>query len=85
MTHTNINKVNNIAECNLLHYILNPLKTPQKLNNHYYSILHVCINTRKGKAKFKKFQILLDSECSSTIVMGRLIEKLHPKEDAVIQ
>ena len=43
------------------------------------------MNTLKGGAKFKKFRILLDSGCSSTILMGRLIEKLTPKEDAVIQ
>ena len=37
--------------------------------NHYSHILHVCMNTRKGKEKFKNFQILLNSGCSSTIVM----------------
>ena len=43
------------------------------------------MNTRKGKAKFKKFWILLDSGCSSTILIGRLVEKLYSKKDAVMQ
>ena len=29
------------------------------------------MNTRKGKAKFKNFQIILDSGCSSTVVNGK--------------
>ena len=43
------------------------------------------MNTRKGKAKFKNFRILLDSVCSSAILMGRLVEKLGPKIYYVIQ
>ena len=43
------------------------------------------MNTRKGGPKFKGFRILLVSECSSMIVMGRLIEKLHTEKDALIQ
>ena len=43
------------------------------------------MNTHEGEARFKNFKILLDSGCSSTIVMRRLIEKLNPKEDAVMQ
>ena len=43
------------------------------------------MNTQKGKARFKKFRILLDSGCISTIVIRRLITKLNLKEDAVIQ
>ena len=43
------------------------------------------MNNRKDKAKFKNFQILLDNGCSSKIVMGRLVEKLHPKKYDVMQ
>ena len=43
------------------------------------------MNARKGKAEFKNFQILLDSGFSSTIVMGILVEKIHPKKYAVMQ
>ena len=43
------------------------------------------MNTRKGKAKFKSFRILLDSGCSSTIVIVRLVKKLDPEEDAPMQ
>ena len=43
------------------------------------------MNKRKGKAKFENFRILLDSGCSSTILMGRLFEKLHPKKEAMMQ
>ena len=43
------------------------------------------MNTRKGKSRFKNSQILLDSGCSSTIVMGRLVEKLDPKKETAMQ
>ena len=69
------NKVNNIAECNLLHDIINTPNRAKKLNRHYYPILHGYMNNRKGKAKFKNFRILLDSGCISTIVMGELVKK----------
>ena len=71
MTRIQNNEVNNIAECNLLHDIINPPKRTKKLNIHYSPILHGCMNTRKGRAKFKNFRILLDSGCSSAILIGR--------------
>ena len=49
------NEVNNIAECNLLHYIINPPKRAKTLNSHYSHIIHGCMNTRKGKSEFKTF------------------------------
>ena len=39
------NKVNKIAECALLHDILNPPKHTKTLNIHYYPIIHGCMNT----------------------------------------
>ena len=62
--------------------LLNKLK---KLNIHYYPIIHGCINTRKGKSNFKNFQIILDSRCSSMIVLGRLVQILGPKIYSVIE
>ena len=43
------------------------------------------MNTRKGRVKFKNFRILLDSGFSFTIVMRRMVEKICPKKDAVMQ
>ena len=43
------------------------------------------MNTRKGRAKFKKCQILLESRCSSMIVMGGLVEKLRTEKDVMMQ
>ena len=43
------------------------------------------MNNRKGRAKSKKFHILLDSGCCSTIVMVRLVKKLGPEEDYPMQ
>ena len=43
------------------------------------------MNTRKGKEKFQNFQILLDSGCNSMIVTKRLIEKLGPEKDSMIE
>ena len=77
--------VNNIAKYILLHGILNSSKRTKNINSHYSPLLHGFMNTRKGKAKFKKFRILLDSGFSYTIVMKRLILKLKTKEDTVIQ
>ena len=85
MTRIHNNEVNNTSECNSLHEIINPPKCAKNLNSHYSPILHVCMNTRKGKAKFKNFCILLDSVCSYTIVMGRIIEKLSPEKDTPMQ
>ena len=69
MNRIHDNKVNNISEFNLLHYIINPSKHTKNTNINYYPILHGCMNTRRGKATFKNFQILLDSGCSSTILI----------------
>ena len=76
MTRINDDKVNKIAEWNLLHDIINPPKCTKNLNTHYSPILNGCMNTRHGREKFKNFWILLDSGCSSTIVMGRLVKDL---------
>ena len=37
------------------------------------------MNTRRGKYKFKSFPILLDSICSYTIVMVRIVENCPEK------
>ena len=55
MTRIHDNKLNNIAEFNLLHDIINTTKRTKLLNSHYSPIIHGCMNNRKGKAKFKKF------------------------------
>ena len=85
MTFIHWNKVNKLDEYNLLHDIINPQKRTKILNSHYYPILQGCMNTRKGKAMFKTFLILVESGCSSTIIMGRLITKLCPKGENVIK
>ena len=43
------------------------------------------MNTRKGKTKFKKILIILDSGFSSMILIGRLVKKMHPEKDDLIQ
>ena len=43
-------EVNNIAECNLLHDIINPHKRAKNINSHYYPILRGCMNNRKFRA-----------------------------------
>ena len=55
MTHIHNNEVKNISECNLLHEIINTPKCAKILNSHYSPILHVCMNTRKDRVKFKTF------------------------------
>ena len=84
MTRIHDKEVNKIAECNLLHDIPNHPKRTKTLNIHYSPILPGFTNTRKCIAKFNNFQIILDSGCSSNVVMGRLVERLHPKKDAVV-
>ena len=73
MNRIHYNKVSNIAECNLLHDIINPPKRTKHLNSHHSPDLHGCMNTINGKARFKKFLILLYSGFSSTIVMGSIV------------
>ena len=72
-------EVNKRSECNLLHDRINPPKRAKTLNNHYSPIINRFMNTRNGREKFNNFRILLDSGCSSMILMGRLVEKLHPE------
>ena len=43
------------------------------------------MNTQNGRAKFKTFLILLNSECISMITTRRLITKINPKIYAVTQ
>ena len=78
MIYIHDNEVNNISECNLLHDIINPPKRDKNLNSHYSPILHGCMNTRKGRAKFKNFRIILNSGFSYTVVTRILVEKLCP-------
>ena len=85
MIYIHDNEVNHISECNLPHDIINPPKRAKNINTHYSPILHGCINIRKGRAKFKNFLIIMDSGCSSAIVMVRLVGRLSPEKDAVMQ
>ena len=55
-------------------------KRAKNINSRYSPILHGCMNTRKVQAKFKNFQIILYSGCSSTILMRRLVGKLSPEK-----
>ena len=61
MNRIHENKVNKIAECNLLHIIINPSKRTKNLNIHYSHILHGYRNARKDRAKFNNFRVLLGS------------------------
>ena len=74
MTRIQNNEVKNVAGCNLIYDITNFPKRAKSKNSHYSPILHECINTIKGKANIKTLLILLESVCSSTIVMWRLVE-----------
>ena len=85
MIYIHDNEVNNIAECNLLHGFINAPKRAKNINTHYYLILHGCMNIRKGRARFKNFQILLDSGFIYTILMIWLVDKLYPGKDTVMQ
>ena len=55
--------------------IQNTSKHTENLNIHYSPILHLLMNTRNGRAKFKNFLILLDSGSSYTIASKRIITK----------
>ena len=68
-------EVNHIFECNSLYDIINPPKHTKILNSHYSPIINGCMNTIRGKEKFKKFRIIFDSGCSSKIVLVRLVKK----------
>ena len=50
MNNGHDNYVNNIAECNLLHDILNTSKCVEIKKYHCSPILHIFMNTRRGKA-----------------------------------
>ena len=69
MTHIHNNKVKKIAECDLQHDIINPCKRTNNLNSHYSPILYGCMNTRKGREKFKNFRILLGSVTHKLVIL----------------
>ena len=52
MIYIHDKEVNKISEFNLLNGIINPTKCNKNINSHYSTILHVCINNRKGIEKF---------------------------------
>ena len=85
MTRIHNYEVKNIAKCNLIHDIINPPKRDNQLSSHYSDILHGCIHTRRGKAKFKIFRIIFDSGYSPTIVIRRLVNNLGLEKDAPMQ
>ena len=85
MIHIHDKEVNKISKCNLLHDIINPPKCAKNINIHYPPILRGRINTRKGRGKFKSFQIILDSGFSSNILIGRIFLKINPDKDSVMQ
>ena len=74
MNLTQNNKVNIIAECNLLNDIQNTSKLTKHININYSPIIYECMNNHKSREKFENFRILWDSGCGSTIVMRRLIK-----------
>ena len=76
MVHIHDKEVNTISEFNLIHDMINPPKRAKILNIHYPSIIHGCMNTRKGRAKFKNSQTILDSGCSSVILTVRIVKNL---------
>ena len=61
---------------------LNPTTRKKSKIIHYSPILQGCINTHSRRAKFKNFQIILDSGISSTIVMGNIMKKLKTEDIA---
>ena len=85
MTCIHEKEVYKIAECNLLHDMINPPKCAKHVDTHYYPILHGCMNTRHGGEKFKNYLILLDSGFSSKISMGRMDKILRLKTYDVIK
>ena len=59
INHVQDNKVNIIAQFNLLHDIISPYKCTKHINIHHYHILHKCMNTCKGRANYKTFKYYL--------------------------
>ena len=55
MTCIHNKEVNKMAECNLLHGIINPPKYTKILNGHYSPIINRCMNNIRGKSRFKNF------------------------------
>ena len=85
MIHIHEKEVNKIYKCNLLHDTSNPPNRANRINSNYSPILHGCTNNKKVRARFKSFQILLDSGCNFTILIVFLVEKLNPDKYTVMQ
>ena len=79
MNRINDKYINNIAEFNLLHNVIDYYKCTKNINTHYSFTIHGCMDTRMGEEKHKKLYILLDIGCSYTIVMRILPIKHRTK------
>ena len=56
MTCIHDDEVNKLAECNLLHDIINPPKLTKIFKIHCSPILHGYINTRRGRESLRTFE-----------------------------
>ena len=54
--HKHDKDVNDTSKYNLLNYIPNPSKHTKNTRTHYSLILHGCMNTRRGRAKYRTFK-----------------------------
>ena len=85
-------KVNSIADCNLLHDILNPSKHTKNINSHYPPILHVCNITKNWGTNSppviyyqdyvctKYFVVLISTYfCYSTGTLNNFIKCIYQK------
>ena len=60
-------------------------KQTKYINLQYSPILHGCMNTCRGKAKFETFGIILKSVCSSGFINVRITTKLKTEEYVLMQ
>ena len=76
----NVNESDKEIEFHLINEILIPTKFEKNINSHNFTIIYIYMNTQNGREKFNNSQILWDSGCRSSIVIGKMISKLRKKQ-----
>ena len=67
-----------IDKCRFLNYF-NTFKHTKSKHYHYYPIMYICMNVRRGRPDYRRFYIILDSGCSYTTVNRIMTQKLEYK------
>ena len=66
-----------VNKFNVLNYFKNPTKNTKNKTGHFAAIINGCMNINRGRIKFSKIVILFNSDCSSMIIINRIMSEIQ--------